>query len=100
MEAGDPEGAAVAYSPAQDLPGITQVVAIPPGYGGHIAKVFGLGLSETEWHRRFQFGPPVFLELVRSHELVLLPVHCLYHRTISARSRTNGRRRPKAHPRA
>jgi hypothetical protein len=61
----DAERAAITNALAQDLPGISEIIAIFPDYPGHVAEVLRLGLTQPEGNCGFEFALPIFLNTMR-----------------------------------
>src|SRR5438132_1060007 len=67
METSHSQRATITNPSAQDLPGVTEIIAVFPNHCCHVAEMLGLGLAQAEGHRRFQFSFPIFLDSVRGH---------------------------------
>ena len=65
VQPGDAERATIAHALRNHFPCVAKIVAVLPNDAGHVAKMFRLGLAESERYGGFQFGGKTFLNPMR-----------------------------------
>jgi hypothetical protein len=65
VKTGDAKRTAIANSPAQYFPGVTEVIAVAPNDRRHVPEMPGLPIEHTERDQTFQAAGAIFLKLMR-----------------------------------